>query len=65
LWSEVRKQIRSIREMRLEDQVLWKFKNERVLTRNFKTLLEGKYSKYVFLQTAEKMSQIANEQTTT
>ena len=45
LWREVRKQIRSIREMRLEDQVLWKFKNERVLTRNFKTLLEGKYSK--------------------
>ena len=40
----------------------WKFKNETVLKHNFRTLLEGKYSKDVFCNTALKMRNIANEQ---
>ena len=65
LWKEVRSKIKLIREMKtVEDQIQWKFKNENVLMENFRTLLEGKYSKDVFKETAKKMREIADATTT-
>ena len=62
LWKSVTSQLDKIRTMTLEEKWYWKFKNETVLKHNFRTLLEGKYSKDVFCNTALKMRNIANEQ---
>ena len=62
LWKSVTAQLDKIRAMTLDEKWYWKFKNETVLKHNFRTLLEGKYSKDVFCHTALKMRNIANEQ---
>ena len=62
LWKEVRKQMDYIRTLpTVKQHIRWKFKNERVLVHNFRTLLEGKYTKETFKNVALKMRDLANE----
>ena len=62
LWKEVRKQIDHIRSMdNVKEQIRWKFKNETVLKHNFRTLLEGKYTRETFKNVALKMRELADE----
>ena len=62
LWKEVRKQMDYIRTLpTVKQHIRWKFKNERVLVHNFRTLLEGKYTKETFKNVALKMRDLADE----
>jgi hypothetical protein len=62
LWKEVCKQIDYIRTLpTVKQHIRWKFKNEQVLVHNFKTLLEGKYTKEKFKNVALKMRDLADE----
>ena len=62
LWKEVRKQIDHVRSMdNVKEQIRWKFKNETVLKHNFRTLLEGKYTRETFKNVALKMRELADE----
>ncbi len=62
LWKEITRHIDHIRSMdTVKEQIKWKFHHYSILKHNFRTLLEGKYSRETFKNVALKMRKLADE----